>query len=114
MADSRFNSGQIRAFAGSEGGTGVPSTLCQAGMVPLRVIVRNANIVPAVLALSFDAAVLSNATTQFRAGVFRLPADFSEVFVLQPGQVLYAISTAGIPIEASWAVSDALPIDLHA
>ncbi len=112
MADSRMNSAIVPAAGTGLGGTSNPATICQGGAIPMRVLVRNNSpvAIPAnILVLSYDAATLSNAASPQRGNVYRLPVGQSDIFVVEPGQTLYAIGEAST-IDASWAVSDAMPV----
>ncbi len=119
-----MNSVRVQVAAATQGGIGIPSTLCQARDLPTRVLVRNNNVVtggPAdgtFLYLSYDQTVLAAVAGGPGGGnVYKLPLSSEDVFVLQPGQVLYAIAFnpapggGSVPVEASWAISDLTAYD---
>lgn len=82
-----------------------PATLYQAAAVPLRCLVRNVG--GSNILIAYDAPSLQQ-TPPGQAGTFLLPPGASEVFVLQPREVLVAASV-GAGGAASIAVSEALP-----
>ena len=77
---------------------------------PLRVLVRNVSEAADVI-LAHDSESL--ATIPMTSSSFEIPAGNSEVFVLAPGQKLFAASTSA-DARASVAVSEAMPLDAKA
>ena len=92
-------------------GIATPALLVQAGETPLRVIVRNVSTLGATISLSYEASSVT--VIPLSAGTFTLPPDASEVFVLMPGQKLYAATNSiGGQGRASVGVSPAIPLEL--
>jgi hypothetical protein len=99
MKLTRFQTTQVPA----SGPGAVPVALAIAGEVPMRVAVRN---IGAVLLFIGSG---STDVTEAGAETFRLPPGGQEVFVLAPGQKLYA-SGAGAGGFVSASSSEALPL----
>jgi hypothetical protein len=88
-------------------GTRPPQAIASAGGAPTRVVARNTSAV--ALLFAFDVNDLSNATNT--ASCFRQPASSSDVFLLAPGQSLYATGVAAGGA-VSVAISEAFPLRL--
>ena len=90
-------------------GVGVnPLGIARGTSVPVRALVRNAGAVLIFLGGTITDAVDSAGVPS--SGTYRLAPNTSEVFVLAPEQVLYAIS-AGAGGTVSVSLSEAIPID---
>lgn len=82
-----------------------PSVLGQAATVPVRILVRNVGGALIFISTSTDDLSGKNGPS---AGCYRLPQDTSDVFVLQPKQILLALAI-GAGAQASVSVSEAIP-----
>lgn len=103
MQPSQLNS-LVLPIQGSQS----PATLMKAAKVPLRVVVRNFG--PNNALLSHDVGTLSN--TPVFANAWILPINREDVFVLAPGQALYAVGI-GVGVIVSVAASEAIPVKPH-
>jgi hypothetical protein len=94
---------------GGTSGTPVPCLVHQASNAgpPQRVVVRNVSV-----GVSVFLALAANPLQENPAGStsYELPAGDADIFVLAPGQKLYAIA-GGVDGKICVAVSDALPVD---
>lgn len=110
MMDSQMNTVVVQTITSTTTESGdTPSLLAQANKTALRVVVRNIGF-GAYILLSYDAATLQSSPVA--ASTYQLPPGLSDVFILAPGQKLYA-ATPGIS-SASVATSEAVPVDLKA
>jgi len=87
-------------------GTTTPGIVATAATAPLRVLVRNAG--PVLVFLAHTTENLANPGGP-STGVYRLPAADSDIFVLAPGQSMYAVS-AGVGGLLTIAASEAFPV----
>jgi len=94
---------QTYALAGV--GNGIPSRLFQAAKVPIRLVVRNTG--GTVVFIAHDTQSL--ASIQNVGGAYPLPAGQADVFVLAPGQPIYAIASGGGG-QCAIAASEAFPV----
>ncbi len=77
------------------------------GALPVRLYVRNNGGANAILA--YSSGSLNGALAGQLGQTFVLPADRDVVFILQPGQVVFAVG-AGAGVTLSFHASVALPI----
>jgi len=104
MAPSRFSYTEL-AVVGTQGKS--PQAVATAGSNPTRVVARNTSAVAVLYA--FDPNDLSSANNA--SACFRQPATSSDVFLLAPGQTLYAMGVA-LAGAVSIAISEAFPLRL--
>ena len=104
MAPSRFSYTEL-AIIGTAGKS--PQAVATAGRNPTRVVARNTSAVAVLYA--FDTNDLTSANNASSA--FRQPAASSDVFLLAPGQTLYAMAVAAGGA-VSIAISEAFPLRL--
>ena len=86
-------------------GSTTPGIVATASGAPLRVLVRNVG--PVLVFLAHETENLANPGGP-STGVYRLPAADVDIFVLAPGQSVYAVS-AGIGGLLTIAGSEAFP-----
>lgn len=87
------------------GDGGNPSRLYQAGKTAMRVLVRNNGGV--ILFIAHDVGDLANASSIGTS--YQLPPAQSDVFVIAPGQSIFAASNGAGGV-ASVAISEAVPV----
>jgi hypothetical protein len=106
MKESRLDSFAVPSVTTTDD-VGKPALVVQATKTPLRVVVRNISLGSTVL-LAHDGSALQSAPAF--AGVYNLPAGQSDIFVVMPGQKLFA-ATPGANGQISVAISEAIPVD---
>ena len=85
-----------------------PARLYQASATPMRVVVRNVGGVAVFIAHNVSDLNNINST----GATYSLPAGQADVFVLAPGQGIFAAGNGGNGF-VSIAASEAIPVDKH-
>lgn len=88
------------------GQAATPTAVATAALVPIRAVVRNVG--GTALALGFASTDLVNIEGATSSS-FRLPAGASDIFILAPKQILYAVGV-GLGGLISVSTSEALPV----
>lgn len=83
-----------------------PTSLLTAPGVPLRVVVRNVSVVEPII-ISYDVNDLAPTAS---SEVFNIPVGGEDIFVLAPGQKLYATTTVATAGSVTLACSEAFPV----
>jgi hypothetical protein len=96
---------QVNSLSLPPSGSSNPATVTKAAKVPLRVVVRNTG--PNLVLLAHDPGTLTNAPVF--ANTFKLPVMAEDIYVLAPGEGLFAVSI-GAGGELTVAISESLPI----
>jgi hypothetical protein len=82
-----------------------PTSLLTAPGVPMRVVIRNVSGGGSIN-ISYDVNDLAPTSS---SEVFSLPFNNEDVFILAPGQKLYAVGVGAGPFTLSLACSEAFP-----
>lgn len=111
---SGMNTLTVRAVTTDTGATNRnPTLLYKATNVPMRIVVRNMSPMGLVANLAYDNTTLQPG--DFNAqNAYQLPSGASDVFVLLPGEQLYAASPNTFDCILSIAWSVAFPFDVKA
>lgn len=111
MSDSKFRTYTINGFTAATETAGIsfsPSTLFPGAKCPTRIMVRNTSDPAMSIFLAFDSSALQASSTG--SDTYEIPPGQADIFVLQPGQQLFAAVQSGSTGRCCIAVSDAFPI----
>ena len=99
---------KVETVAVPQIGSKNPARLFQAAKIPMRVLIRNTGGV--LIFIAHDVGDVGNINSI--GATYALPGGASDVFVLAPGQSIFAAANGGNG-QAAIAASEAVPVDKH-